>query len=102
LVSRGCEGGPMTDDLERRGADLKRLARERGFDPETILRGIPDDPPAQVFALAIRLGLDPLGALQNDLPLEQLEQASRARREAAEMLERQGNEMVTPPPGEGG
>jgi hypothetical protein len=92
----------MTDDLERRGADLMRLARERGFDPESILRDIPDDPPAHVFALAIRLGLDPLGALQKDVPLEQLEQASRARREAAELLERQGDEKVELPPAEGG
>jgi hypothetical protein len=91
----------MTDDLERRGADLMRLARECGFDPESILRDIPDDPPAHVFALAIRLDLDPLGALQKDVPLEQLEQASRARREA-ELLERQGDEKVELPPAEGG
>jgi hypothetical protein len=92
----------MTDDLERRAADLKRLARERGFDSESMLSDIPDDPSARVFALAMRLGLDPLGALQKDLPLEQLEQASRARREAAELLERQGNAMVVLPLGEGG
>jgi hypothetical protein len=76
-------------DLRKRVAELRDKVDKQGIEWQSRLDELPDDPVLQIAALATLLEIDALGALQEDVSLDVLEDRGRDLRRLREEMERE-------------
>jgi hypothetical protein len=88
----------MADFLSDRASELEKRAPDHGVDVDALSSQLAPGSRARVAALATALRIDALGALREDVTLDQLEDESRSRREANELTARHSEEGGHPLP----